>query len=1484
MSKINAIRLINLNYNNNAIRVSDETFLLNAKSTLLSLRNGGGKSVLVQMVMAPFVHRRYQNAKDRPFASYFTGSKPTFILVEWRLDGGAGYVLTGMMVRRSQELLEDRTDELEMVNFIAEYKRQCLQDLAHFPVVERTKKSVVLKGFAECKQLFEGWKKDRGVPFFYYDMLNPAQSRQYFDKLAEYQIHYKEWESIIKKVNVKESGLSDLFADCKDEKGLVEKWFLEAVENKLNKEKNRIKEFQGIMEKYTAQYRDNQSKIKRRDTIVEFTEEAGQVRKDAERYQRAEDEVGAQQNRIADFIQRLRACFETERQRSEEIARQIEAFAEQIVRLEYERISGEIHAVLEQESFCSRNLQMLRMERDDLVQTRDAIARTIHALLSAKRQEDANECRKERDQEQERLALCLEQEENLEPERKRLGAGLLSYYNARAKETEVRREACDSRISQMQSEQEAEHLELEELRGAGGRLFEQAGALGAKIKAFDDAEDRFNRAYQEGWHRNILGEYESGELAIRRTEYEKELYGLEQERTKAQKEAGQHREQARQLQRGLEDQAAEKIRLEAKQEAEQSRLSAYEKELDRRRVMLKYFDLAPELLFETEQILAAAERRLSDTDLSRQSQERKLAELKQEYRRMAKGEVLKLPEEFLAMLKEAGIHYVFGMEWLKKNGYPEEKNRELAVKNPFLPYALILSASELKRLAAFPKPVYMPAPVPIVLRERLPKASAEQPALGTEEHASAESGAVRPLSDLHFYVWFNDNLLDEEKLGKLLSELESQIQKQQRLLEQKKQEYTQYVGMQEQLKQQKVTASSYEAAKEEIKRRSKELTELAEGLAAKREELLGQEELLKQCEGRARSLDQEIIKQERRERDFEQLCTEYDKYRENRRLLAKNKKERERVSEQQRLKKERIAKRTERLVTAQNSLAELGRRMEELAGKQAYFGQYAKQAEAEGPQSICREEEAQTAEIRYEAITSGISAEQKELERRLEAAEKRYAKALWELKDYSERHGLSEEAWKEISYDRNEEGHQETLLKEQERKISQKEASIHNEEIRYALLTQEKENKYAALKERCKKDEPIPAADIQTIDFTDAMKTVEYQKREAEKEEKRILKRLQSYEGNLAALAEYEEFECRETVEWEFEFSAMAGEALARQKGILVRDYHAYLEQRRSARLDLERTLNRMARREQFAEEFYRKPLESMLQLTEDAGKVLWQLETTLSSYQSLMEKLLVDISLVEKEKAKITELIGAYLKEVHTDLNKIDHNSTITIRERPIKMLRIELPDWADQESFYELRLKDYIEGITAKGISILEENGNLQEYLGTKVTTKGLYDSVVGIGNVQIKLYKIEAQREYPITWTDVAKNSGGEGFLSAFVILAALLYYMRRDETDIFADRNEGKVLLMDNPFAQTNAAHLLGPLMDMAKKTNTQLICLSGLGGEAIYGCFDNIYVLTLIAASLRNDMQYLKAEHTRGSGEEELLPAQIEVMEQQELVF
>ena len=315
MSKINAVRFINLNYNNNAMKINDECMQFSGKSTLLSLRNGGGKTVLVQMMTAPFVHRGKQKTKDRPFESYFTTAKPSFILVEWLLDGGAGYVLTGLMVRKNQEISEEKTDALEMMAIISEYKEPCMQDIHHLPVVEQNEKTMKLKSYNSCRKLFEDYKKDKKLSFFC----------------------YKEWETIIRKVNVKESGLSELFSDCRTEKELVEKWFLEAVESKLNKEENKVKNFQEILEKYAGKYKNIKEQLKRRDAIQKFKEAAEEIQINAEDFLVKEGEKIEQEKVIAAFIARLNVLYEEaeiERERQEEGRKKLQ---EELEFLKYEQ-------------------------------------------------------------------------------------------------------------------------------------------------------------------------------------------------------------------------------------------------------------------------------------------------------------------------------------------------------------------------------------------------------------------------------------------------------------------------------------------------------------------------------------------------------------------------------------------------------------------------------------------------------------------------------------------------------------------------------------------------------------------------------------------------------------------------------------------------------------------------------------------------------------------------------------------------------------------------------------------------------------------------------------------------------------------------------------------------------------------------------------------------------------------------------------------
>lgn len=127
--------------------------------------------------------------------------------------------------------------------------------------------------------------------------------------------------------------------------------------------------------------------------------------------------------------------------------------------------------------------------------------------------------------------------------------------------------------------------------------------------------------------------------------------------------------------------------------------------------------------------------------------------------------------------------------------------------------------------------------------------------------------------------------------------------------------------------------------------------------------------------------------------------------------------------------------------------------------------------------------------------------------------------------------------------------------------------------------------------------------------------------------------------------------------------------------------------------------------------------------------------------------------------------------------------------------MLKIKVPDWETGKERYKVKLHDYIDIVVRYGIDAIENNRNVEDVIGKLVTTKKMYDEIVGIENIGIRMYKIEEEREVPISWADVSANSGGEGFLSAFVILVRLLSYMRRDDADIFSRGEEGKVLITD-----------------------------------------------------------------------------------------
>ena len=1486
MSKINAVRFINLNYNNNAMKINDECMQFSGKSTLLSLRNGGGKTVLVQMMTAPFVHRGKQKTKDRPFESYFTTAKPSFILVEWLLDGGAGYVLTGLMVRKNQEISEEKTDALEMMAIISEYKEPCMQDIHHLPVVEQNEKTMKLKSYNSCRKLFEDYKKDKKLSFFCYDMSSPAQSRQYFYKLMEYQINYKEWETIIRKVNVKESGLSELFSDCRTEKELVEKWFLEAVESKLNKEENKVKNFQEILEKYAGKYKNIKEQLKRRDAIQKFKEAAEEIQINAEDFLVKEGEKIEQEKVIAAFIARLNVLYEEaeiERERQEEGRKKLQ---EELEFLKYEQLSCEFHEKNREKRNHASNREMIDLEKESLLRKQEKIQKKVHVFLCAKQQEMVNEDKQEWEIRKEKAAISRTKEENLEPERNRIGGQLSGYYEYRLSDNKEKQEAIKKQKLQIRKDISQQKDILNEYREKTKKITESKGSFRSLVRGYDNIEIKYNSNYKENLSRNILGVYEAGMLDIKQEMYDKEQKKSIQENKEQKEKFENTTEEIHRTERAIEEKREKYFQKDSDIKQAEKEKKGYEQELEERKDILKYLELPEEKLFAREEILHKAKIKMQELSSRRRTLEKKEDALQKEYKLLVSGRVMELPDNLKEEFEKLDVPVVYGMEWLKKNGFTEKKNKEIVSQNPFLPYALILTRQELKKLSERNGETYTSFPIPIIERENLESIKLDR------------TQSFVKMQDIHFYILFNENLLDEEKMEIMIEQKQKDIADIRETMQICKNEYEDYFHRFDVIKRQAVTKENWDKIQKKLQKLEKEKEDIFQNIQQARDTKQSLKKNFEILQKTLRELEKKIESQAARQRAFKELRTAYAEYEENNKKLQEYEREEERLENRQHLTEEKISQLEENyreLSGQENSLFREEESIQNACQKFAAYKEINRNVKAgkllgvdstlrtdnnSGVKIIPSEAEVLKLEARYEAVTADISQELKELELEEEKALTRYHKSFGELRELCQKYNLKNSEWQNIIYDKREQLYQEAELEDYDKKIERKANLLNEEDKKIGILNSQLEGILKQIVSECGKGDPLEEEKISQKDLESAKNQTKYQLSELERKIAFSEKAIQKYRENLTALSEYNNFSADEEIHFEQDFKKMSEKELRDFKGMLIRDYNDIIRCVQKCRETLAQTLNKIARQEAFQDASYKTPLENMLKVCDNAAKVLRQLNITLESYDSLMKQLEVDISLVETEKKNVTELLEDYVQNIHKNLEKIGRNSTIKIREKSIKMLKVILPVWEDNEKLYSLRLSDFVDEITEEGIRLFENNENAQEYIGRKVTSKNLYDTVVGTGNVQIQLYKIEEQREQQISWNQVAKNSGGEGFLSAFVILSSLLDYMRKDDSDIFMDKNEGKVLLMDNPFAQTNAEHLLKPLMNLADKTNTQLICLTGLGGESIYNRFDNIYVLNLIEAHLRNGIQYLRPEHKKGEEVkvETILPTHIEVEE------
>ncbi|MDK0721227.1 hypothetical protein P5E58_08475 [Clostridium perfringens] len=1462
MSKINKLRFVNLNYNHNTMKIDDETFYLDGQDTMLNLRNGGGKSVLVQMVMAPLVNKRYRALKDRTFESYFTTNTPTYIMIEWILDDGAGYLLTGMMVRKKDVLSdEDSKDKLDIINFIHEYKEKNEYDIKRIPIVEINNGKKMVKSFLNSKKLFEELKKNKEVRFNYYDMNNPVTTKNYFEKLQEYKINHKEWETIIKQINLKESGLSELFIKAKDSSGLVKSWFLPAVENKLRKDEDRIKNYRNLVKRYIEQYKANKANIDKKEKIELFNKLSEDIKNSCDEFILTIEERKGLENKIANIIRILKNNYEDKENEEKELECLINQLVEKIAELFYEEYSIKIYRKEDK----IEELEEYVKELDNLVnkseEEKKALNRKNEILECSKIHKEYQSRSQELQSLESELKILTKKKDDNTPHINNIGFTIREILN---KEISDMKEKVDERktdINVLEFEKEKLKNILNENRLLINKLKGREGFLKASLESFDKIQSNFNDKYNENIIRNISGYFNEESLLSIRRNIEDYNFDLNKNMKNITEDIFYNKEILKSKNNEKERNTKLMFDFENQLKNNESLIEELDEKVKICIDVIKYIDFGEERVFDTEDILNAFYTKIDFLEREKSKLIRQEEDILDELDKLEGGRVLELPKEIKKKLEYKDIKIIYGMEWLKKNGYSTEKNIEVVKNNPFIPYSLIMNSSEIEILKREGLDIFISNPISIINR------------LDLESNFLEVDQSMVSFNKLNFFVSFNNKLLDEKELIKLIEEKKQYLESIRSNIENRKNEIRFLEKKKEIIQYSKLDKEKYENVKREKTFLEKKIIEIRENEISIAREFGKIEINISELENTKKVLEENIRKNLEKINSFNELIEEYNKYKDNKDELSLIEFKIEEINKFLKENENRELEIDKTLKDINNIMVSYNNSLEKLKSEAIEFSFY-----KEGL-FIKKDKEDLLAE--FYVLNKQITASEKDLKKRREEKSRAFKEIEDELNAKANKYNVAEAEYINEVYNINRDFELKDLMEKEDKNYNYLKDKRSNILQEIASEKSNVENLYESLEKDLGKTKAKSKALLYDKNFKEEIAKLKIEKASNEKKIKEVINEKNKIDKYLIDLSQFNEF----VIEKEEDIFIDIKD-LDNTIGSIKRD----LFEKKDLELKKEAKLNNciidIENKDSFRNEnIFKSSIQSLKSLVSKPIKFKEHLNLVINSYNSIIEKLLIDIKLIEDEEEKILDSILEYIEEVNKNISIIDDNSTININNKRVKMLNITVQDFEKNKINYRLKLKDYIEAIRERAIKELEKNNSIEEIISNNITLFKLYDEIIGVENVEIKLYKIEENRQRIISWDEVSKNSGGEGFLSAFVILTSLLSYMRKDENDIFSRKEDGKVLIMDNPFAQTSSSHLLKPLMDIAKKSNTQLICLTGLGGDSIYNRFDNIYVLNLVSSKLNNSIKYMKSEHIKGDKEEKteiIVSSRLKIEEQTSL--
>lgn len=1431
MPQISKVRIVNFRYNDGKRLIADELFDFadkessTAKNVLLNLANGGGKSVLVQLMMQPVIPKA--KVAGRKIESFFSKSSDhCFVLLEWIKDNSTEKLMTGIAMSASESTAAEddstRGMSVKYYTFYSNYQSyQNQYNIISLPLSKKENGRFVPAEFDSIRSIA---KKSGGAVEYYASDDNPLWQR----KLLEYGINWNEWR-MIEQLNSEEGGLSKFFGDFKNSDAVVDKLLIPRIESQSNQSGNKEdSSLTTMMISFARKFGQQREIIRERDALKAYYEELTERKKDADELWGLDDKVKqalAALFAFSDALERKITSCKTEEEKLDGV---IEQSKKSIWSIEYEKASFDFYEALEKYILAQQKAQQATAEAESVqIEYEEAQMRVL--LL-----ECANYYQKLRTVENEIAGLqtAIAEKESNEQEGKKLAALKYSAYVAIKKalsEENERSSILKARLTEAQQELAAvskERVSLQkEKESSQTALDKENGRLDSAYEETDKAVTKVGFEI----FRRLDGSYGNDEISEQKEQRDNDAKKVCQEKIECESKIEACQKEKDDIPQQVADLKLEIGRLEADRANVEKAISEYDEAEKAVLAICGQYNLDP-----AERFTDSIKRYLDDEIRNAQSKEAALVykiAIAEESIRAVESSAVHVPKAVIDYLNQTGVRYQTCEQYLlsqvDSGTMTVERCMEILKRYPAVAFGIMMDESEKERFFSYGREEWLPAMVPLFTPSQMNNVLSIQ----EDRRVAIAFFSEEYFSDKEHYTekkkkQLDDLLADQSRLRERITQLQAQAD---------------IAG--------RFSYSDDWKAKKETSRN--ELMKAIDSAQSEIAEFLKRSENL---EAEIAELNEKLKALAEEERKYSVFCDDYSVLLE--RIEAENKlqasvaKLRNHYEENEEkylrsVRREKDA--AERLEgiqkDADNSaavLSELEKAGSEVTGA----------AETEIIEGVWKDLLAQ-----YRQLQAVQSAELKTLRDRLADKENQAEEYRSELK----KRNCAENQYCAIVYSEAEE----TAGRKTAEQLN---ACLVGLRKKVSELTKA-EGKAEGIKDAAKNklndyaEEPLEKSKI-GVDFSSRING-EKKKQDAAFSQKRKVedhrKGLERISGRVAD-----------------ELSDKKREGIAAQFS-LDEDYKAQytrlLDEWKRLKAQLERRHAEVkdtfeSVRGSFAGKFYGsgQALDGLCHLLNDKDirgdryfTLSEQIEANQKTVQLQISKIETDLAEFDHSREDLIHQCVTQGQRIYEGLRQMMLSSRVRVYQEKgnQQMLKLDIPDEVDPNIARSAIAAEIILGTEELSAKISADTGisdaDLRKEAEKIVGSKKLFRKYIGKDAIVLKAYKIDQNPENAgyRTWEQTqVNNSGAEKFVVYFAIILSLMNYSRSNSASI-NDRAQLSTLILDNPFGPISSAHVLEPMFAIAKHFRVQMICLSDISKQDILNCFDLVIKAVIKQRSFSN---------------------------------